>query len=144
MAATLSAQTNPPASVAEAPSSSSCVALDAESSTVATQCHAASNVLPAAAAPALPALPEPSAIETSNAANSNPLLLEKSAAAAVSPIHAHMFVAAEQNIFRLLETDSFQRFRVHWSAACAEASAAVAAAAPKPQLKKRASLFGMF
>jgi hypothetical protein len=26
-----------------------------------------------------------------------------------------VFVEAEQNVFRLLETDSFQRFRVHWS-----------------------------
>lgn len=30
-------------------------------------------------------------------------------------LHANVFLEAEQNVFRLLESDSFQRFRVHWS-----------------------------
>ncbi len=97
----------------------------------------------AAAASALPALAAPSASASSHVAKSESVARNESGSAAIL-IHAHMFVAAEQNIFRLLETDSFQRFRVHWSATRAtraDATAAVAAAAPRPELKKRASLF---
>lgn len=106
--------------------------------------ESASDLHFAAAAPALPALAAPSASASASAssheAKSESVAHNEGGSAAIL-IHAHMFVAAEQNIFRLLETDSFQRFRVHWSATRAEATAAVAAAAPRPELKKRASLF---